>query len=133
MVASTELGSGPRHRPIAGDSAVAEHVKVVARAHQLMIWSRQRQSNTLRSMLPECYPGALAAFDDLAGRDALALARTPAGRGAGHEPPAPGGGEVGLGGYQQPRAGVERAELAGPLLEHVVGHHDRPGPRPSPR
>jgi transposase len=49
------------HRPIAGDSAVAEHVKVVARAHQSMIWSRQRQSNTLRSMLREYYPGALAA------------------------------------------------------------------------
>ena len=69
------------HRPIAGDSAIAEHVKVVARAHQSMIWSRQRQTNTLRSMLREYYPGALAAFDDLAGRDALAvlaLAPTPA-------------------------------------------------------
>ncbi|MDT7740942.1 MAG: hypothetical protein QOE59_20 [Actinomycetota bacterium] len=69
------------HRPIAGDSAIAEHVKVVARAHQSMIWSRQRQTNTLRSMLREYYPGALVAFDDLAGRDALAvlaLAPTPA-------------------------------------------------------
>ena len=68
------------HRPIAGDSAIAEHVKVVARAHQSMIWSRQRQTNTLRSMLREYYPGALAAFEDLAGRDALAvlaLAPTP--------------------------------------------------------
>jgi transposase len=44
------------HRPIAGDSALAEHVKVVARAHQSMIWSRQRQANTLRSMLREYYP-----------------------------------------------------------------------------
>lgn len=69
------------HRPITGDSSIAEHVKVVARAHQSMIWSRQRQTNTLRSMLREYYPGALAAFDDLAGRDALAvlaLAPTPA-------------------------------------------------------
>lgn len=69
------------HRPVAGDSGIAEHVKVVARAHQSMIWSRQRQTNTLRSMLREYYPGALAAFDDLAGRDALAvlaLAPTPA-------------------------------------------------------
>jgi transposase len=69
------------HRPIAGDSALAEHVKVVARAHQSMIWSRQRQANTLRSMLREYYPGALHAFgEDLAGRDALAvlaLAPTP--------------------------------------------------------
>ncbi|NMO94156.1 IS110 family transposase, partial [Actinomycetospora sp. TBRC 11914] len=61
------------HRPVAGDSAIAEHVKVVARAHQSMIWSRQRQTNTLRSMLREYYPAALAAFDDLAGRDALAV------------------------------------------------------------
>jgi hypothetical protein len=70
------------HRPIAGDSTIAEHVKVVTRAHQSMIWSRQRQANTLRSMLREYYPGALEAFgDDLAGRDALAvlaIAPTPA-------------------------------------------------------
>jgi transposase len=44
------------HRPIAGDSALAEHVKVLARTHQSMIWSRQRQTNTLRSMLREFYP-----------------------------------------------------------------------------
>jgi transposase len=61
------------HRPVAGDSEVAEHVKVLARTHQSMIWSRQRQTNTLRSMLREFYPGALAAFDELAGRDALAI------------------------------------------------------------
>jgi hypothetical protein len=69
------------HRPVAGDSAIAEHVKVVARAHQAMVWSRQRQTNTLRSMLREYYPGALTVFgSDLAGRDALAvlaLAPTP--------------------------------------------------------
>ena len=61
------------HRPIAGDSDIAEHVKVLARAHQGLIWSRQRQVNTLRSMLREFYPAALVAFDDLAGRDALAV------------------------------------------------------------
>jgi hypothetical protein len=62
------------HRPIAGDSDIAEHVKVLARAHQGLIWSRQRQVNTLRSMLREFYPAALTAFaDDLAGRDALAV------------------------------------------------------------
>jgi transposase len=62
------------HRPVAGDSQVAEHVKVLARTHQGMIWSRQRQTNQLRSMLREFYPAALAAFgDDLAGRDALAV------------------------------------------------------------
>jgi transposase len=62
------------HRPNAGDSAVAEHLKVVARSHQTMIWTRQRQTNLLRSMLREYYPAALVAFaDDLAGRDALAV------------------------------------------------------------
>jgi hypothetical protein len=69
------------HRPIAGDTVIAEHVKIVARAHQSMVWSRQRQTNSLRSMLGEYYPGALAVFGaDLAGRDALtvlALAPTP--------------------------------------------------------
>ena len=68
------------HRPVAGDSAIAEHIKVLARTHQTLIWSRQRQTNMLRSMLREFYPGALVAFDDLAGRDALtvlALAPTP--------------------------------------------------------
>lgn len=61
------------HRPVAGDSEVAEHLKVLARTHQSMIWSRQRQTNALRSMLREFYPGALQAFDELAGRDALAV------------------------------------------------------------
>jgi Transposase IS116/IS110/IS902 family len=58
---------------VAGDSELAEHVKVLARTHQSMIWSRQRQTNALRSMLREFYPGALHAFDELAGRDALAV------------------------------------------------------------
>jgi transposase len=44
------------HRPVAGDSELAEHVKVLARTHQSLIWSRQRQTNTLRSMLREFYP-----------------------------------------------------------------------------
>ena len=66
------------HRPIAGDSELAESVKVLARAHQSLIWTRQRQTNALRSTLREFYPAALVAFEDLAGRDALAvLAKAP--------------------------------------------------------
>jgi hypothetical protein len=61
------------HRPVAGDTAVAEQVKVAARAHQTMIWTRQRNTSMTRSMLREYYPAALAAFDDLASRDALAV------------------------------------------------------------
>jgi transposase len=70
------------HRQAAGDGELAEVVKTVARAHQTMIWTRQRQTNQLRSQLREFYPAALVAFgDDLASRDALAvlaLAPTPA-------------------------------------------------------
>ena len=62
------------HRRIAGDSEIAEHVKVATRAHQTMIWSRVRQVNTLRSLLREYYPAALAVFGtDLASPDALAV------------------------------------------------------------
>ena len=62
------------HRPIAGDSEIAEHVKFAARAHQTMIWSRVRQVNALRSLLREYYPAALVAFGtDLASSDALAV------------------------------------------------------------
>jgi transposase len=46
------------HRPVAGDSEIAEHAKIAARAHQSMIWSRVRQVNTLRSLLREHYPAA---------------------------------------------------------------------------
>jgi hypothetical protein len=68
------------HREVAGDSEGVEAVKVLARAHQSMIWSRGRQSNALRSALREFYPAALVAFDDLASGDAtevLKIAPTP--------------------------------------------------------
>lgn len=42
-------------------------------ADQNLIWTRNRQTNALRSALREYYPAALAAFDDLADRDALAV------------------------------------------------------------
>ena len=61
------------HRLIAGDSADAEAVKVLARAHQNLIWTRNRHTNTLRSALREYYPAALETFDDLHDRDALAI------------------------------------------------------------
>jgi transposase len=62
------------HRPAAGDSVVAEGLRLATRAHQTMIWTRQRSVNTLRSLLREFYPACLVAFgDDLAGRDALAV------------------------------------------------------------
>jgi transposase len=61
------------HRRIAGDSDQAEAIKVLARAHQNLIWARTRHTNALRSALREYYPSALEAFEDLADRDALAI------------------------------------------------------------
>jgi transposase len=69
------------HRPIAGDSPQSEAIKVLARAHQSLIWARTRHTSALRSALREYYPAALEAFEDLADRDALAIlgrAPTPA-------------------------------------------------------
>jgi transposase len=69
------------HRRIAGDSDLAEAVKVLARAQQNILWARQRHINQLRSALREFYPAMLEAFGtDLASRDALVvlgLAPTP--------------------------------------------------------
>jgi hypothetical protein len=62
------------HRPVAGDSDLVEGIKVMARAHQNAIWSRQRQINALRSALREYYPAALEAFGTmLDSPDALAV------------------------------------------------------------
>lgn len=66
------------HRVLAGDSPEVEAIKVLARAHQTLIWARTRHTNALRSALREYYPAALDAFDDLHDRDALAvLSRAP--------------------------------------------------------
>ena len=63
------------HRLVAADSETVLAVKVLARAHQSMIWSRARQTNLLRSTLREFYPAALAALDDLDSPDALEILR----------------------------------------------------------
>ncbi len=74
------------HRPIAGDSPDPQALKVLARAHQRVIWDRGRQMNRLRSILREFFPAALDALGtDLAHPDALGLlarAPTPAGAAA---------------------------------------------------
>jgi transposase len=61
------------HRQVAGDSHLAEAVKLVARAHQSLIWDRTRQVLRLRSTLREFFPAALQAFDDLSAGEALEL------------------------------------------------------------
>lgn len=60
-------------RPIAGDSADSEAIRVVARAHQGLIWERTRHTLRLRSALREFFPAALEAFADLAAPEALEL------------------------------------------------------------
>lgn len=61
------------HRRIAGDTAQAEAIKLVARAHQSLIWDRTRQVLRLRAALREFFPAALQVFDDLAAPEALEL------------------------------------------------------------
>ena len=61
------------HRPIAGDSDAADGVKILARAHQNLIWDRSRHTNRLRNDLREFFPAALEAFDELAHPDAVAV------------------------------------------------------------
>ena len=60
-------------RPVAGDSADAGGVKVLARTHKTLIWERTRHLQRLRHQLREYFPAALDAFEDLAAPDALEL------------------------------------------------------------
>jgi transposase len=58
---------------MAGDSAAAEAIKVLTRAHKTLIWERTRHVLRLRHILREFFPAALAAFDDLTATDVLEL------------------------------------------------------------
>ncbi|MCX5166173.1 IS110 family transposase [Streptomyces sp. NBC_00264] len=60
-------------RPISGDTADAEAVKVVTRAHKTLIWERTRTTQRLRHALLDYFPAALEAFDDLDAPDTLEL------------------------------------------------------------
>lgn len=60
-------------RPMAGDSADAEAVKVVTRMHKTLIWERTRAVQRLRHALREYFPAALEAFEDLDAADTLEL------------------------------------------------------------
>jgi transposase len=70
-------------RRVAADSDIAEAVKVVARAHQTLIWERTRHTLRLRAALRDYFPAALEAYKPLTltGADTLELlakAPTPA-------------------------------------------------------
>ncbi|HUZ50990.1 MAG TPA: IS110 family transposase [Streptosporangiaceae bacterium] len=60
-------------RAVAGDSAEAGGVRVLARTHKTLIWERTRQVQRLRHQLLEYFPATLEAFGDLDAADALEL------------------------------------------------------------
>jgi transposase len=77
----TDRGS---HRPLPGDSELAQAIAVLARAQQDAVWERTCTHNKLRSLLREYYPAILAAFSHKRGgllrpeaRALLAAAPTP--------------------------------------------------------
>jgi hypothetical protein len=60
-------------RAVAGGSADAAGLKVLARTHKTLIWERTRAVQRLRHQLREYFPAALEAFEDLDAPDALEL------------------------------------------------------------
>lgn len=60
-------------RPISGDTADAEAVKVVTRIHKTLIWERTRTTQRLRHALLDYFPAALEAFEDLDAPEVLEL------------------------------------------------------------
>ncbi|MET8390111.1 IS110 family transposase [Streptosporangium canum] len=52
-------------RQVAGDSEIAEAVKVVTRAHQRLLWERTRHMLRLRVALRDYFPAALAVYKPL--------------------------------------------------------------------
>jgi len=73
MLANLVRTDRHNHRLIAGDSPLVEGIKVIARAHQNLIWARTRHCNQLRNTLREYYPAAIDAFTSLTDRDTLAV------------------------------------------------------------
>jgi transposase len=60
-------------RPVAGNSALAEAIKVVTRAHKTLIWDRTRHIQRLRHALRDYFPAAVEAFADLDAPETLEL------------------------------------------------------------
>jgi transposase len=64
---------GHQLRSMADNSEQVAAIKVVARAHQSLIWERTRHTLRLRHALLAYFPAAVHAFADLDGADALQL------------------------------------------------------------
>ena len=73
MLANIVRTDRQNHRPYVGNSDLSEAVKVLARSHHSLIWTRQRQLNQLRATLRQFYPAALDAFENLGSPDAFAV------------------------------------------------------------
>ena len=73
MLADLVRTDRQHHRRVAPDSELLAGIKVLARAHQNLVWTRQRGVNALRSALRQYYPGALTAFEELGHPDATAV------------------------------------------------------------
>jgi transposase len=70
------------HRQIGADSAEQTAIRALARVHQGLVWTRQREANQLRNLLRDYYPGAIEAFSGRLGSaemvQVLSVAPTPA-------------------------------------------------------
>ncbi len=53
------------HRPLPADTELAQAIRVLARAQQDAVWTRQQIGNQIRDLLKDFYPAALVAFDQL--------------------------------------------------------------------
>ncbi|MDA3642343.1 IS110 family transposase [Mycobacterium xenopi] len=53
------------HRPLPADTGLAQAIRVLARAQQDAVWSRQQIGNQIRDLLGDFYPAALIAFAEL--------------------------------------------------------------------
>jgi transposase len=82
-IVRTDAGA---HRPLPAGTELAQAIRVLARAQQDAVWSRQQISNQIRDLLKDFYPAAIAAFAGLPdgglahadARTILAAAPTPA-------------------------------------------------------
>nr|WP_235172421.1 IS110 family transposase [Rhodococcus erythropolis] len=84
MLANIVRTDAVAHRPLPADTDSALAIRVLARAQQDAVWSRQRFGNEIRSLLKEYFPAALTAFQSLEdgltrpdARSVLAAAPTP--------------------------------------------------------
>jgi len=73
MLADMARTDAHQLRPVAGNSALAEAIKVVTRAHKTLIWDRTRHIQRLRHALRDYFPAALEAFGDLDAPETLEL------------------------------------------------------------